>query len=523
MPLGLNGFRIFEHQEHSAREEGSTLRKLVPSTAVAAVVALAAAAAGVAALASVVSVNPSPVAACSVPAAGGTNYPNTEVEPFSAVNPANTANQIAVWQQDRWSNGGADALMAAASFDGGATWGAQTPLPFNTCAPGGLPYERASDPWISIGPDGIAYAVSISFNQSNNDNAVAAVRSTNGGLSWDHLTVIRQDNNQNQFFNDKESVTADPTRPGTAYAVWDQLAGPVDNPAVLIHNFFAFTGPSWFSKTTKGGVTWSPSKIIVPMRQNQQSIANVIVVRPNGTLYDFFTLITGTGPNTGPKSTAPHGFAIAMIKSTDAGDTWTAPQIVQQMHTLTVTDPNTGQSLRTADFDAAPAVDPVTGQLYLVWQDARGTAGPNGKGAYSRILETTSTDGGAHWTDPVVVSDSPAGISAFLPAIAVAPDGTVGLTYYDFRGLTPDNTTTLPTDIWFKSAPRGGSLAAAAESHVTGPFNMLAAPNAGGFFLGDYEGLAAGGTGFVGVDDITNCNASSCGSNPTDTYAFRLP
>jgi hypothetical protein len=34
-----------------------------------------------------------------------------------------------------------------------------------------------------------------------------------------------------------------------------------------------------------------------------------------------------------------------------------------------------------ADFDAAPAVDPVTGQLYVVWQDARDTAGPNGKGA----------------------------------------------------------------------------------------------------------------------------------------------
>jgi hypothetical protein len=99
-------------------------------------------------------------------------------------------------------------------------------------------------------------------------------------------------------------VTADPTRAGTAYAVWDQLVGPVDNPAVLVHNFFSFTGTSYFAKTTDGGVTWGPSKIIVPMRQNQQSIANVIVVAPNGTLYDFFTLITGTGPNTGPQSTA---------------------------------------------------------------------------------------------------------------------------------------------------------------------------------------------------------------------------
>ena len=501
------------------------MRKLVPSTAfaVATVIALGLATAAVAALTSVVSGNPSPVAACTAPAAGGTIFSNSEVEPFTAVNPTSPSNLIAVWQQDRWSNGGAHALMSAASFDGGATWGSQTPLPFNVCATGGLSYERASDPWVSIGPDGIAYAISISFNASNNDNAVAAVRSTNGGLSWDHLTVIRQDNAQNQFFNDKESVTADPTRAKTAYAVWDQLAGPVDNPAVLAHNFHSFTGPTYFSKTTDGGVTWSPSKIIVPMRQNQQSIANVIEVGPNGTLYDFFTLITGTGPNNGPNSTAPHGLAIALIKSTDGGDTWTAPQIVETMDTVTVTDPNTGQPLRTADFDAAPAVDPVTGQLYLVWQDARDTTGPNGKGAFSRILETTSTDGGATWTDPVVVSNSPPGISAFLPAIAISSTGTVGLTYYDFRGLTPNNTTTLPTDIWFKSTPRGGNLSTATETHVTGPFNMLAAPNAGGSFLGDYEGLTVSGTTFVGVDDITTCNSTSCGSNPTDTEAFRLP
>jgi len=54
-------------------------------------------------------------------------------------------------------------------------------------------------------------------------------------------------------------------------------------------------------------------------------------------------------------------------------------------------------------------------------------------------------------------------------------------------------------------------------------FDMRAAPFARGYFLGDYEGLAANGTGFVGVDDITTCNTASCGSNPTDTYAFELP
>ena len=114
---------------------------------------------------------PSPFASCNI-GGPGTVYVNAEVEPWLAVNPANPSNLIAVWQQDRWSNGGSHGLLAASSFDGGHTW-AETPQPFSLCA-NGLPYERASDPWVSFGPDGTAYSVSISFNQSNNSNAVGA-------------------------------------------------------------------------------------------------------------------------------------------------------------------------------------------------------------------------------------------------------------------------------------------------------------------------------------------------------------
>src|SRR5207237_8480887 len=123
-------------------------------------------------------------ATCTAGAApGSVSYVNAEVEPWVAVNPANPANIIGVWQQDRWSDGGARGLVAGFSSDGGASWG-ETTLPFSACARGGLACERASDPWVSIGPDGTAYAVSISFNASNNNNAVAAATSTNGGRTW---------------------------------------------------------------------------------------------------------------------------------------------------------------------------------------------------------------------------------------------------------------------------------------------------------------------------------------------------
>jgi hypothetical protein len=49
------------------------------------------------------------------------NYLNTEVEPFVAVNPVND-NILGVYQQDRWSDGGAHGLIASRSSDGGLTW-----------------------------------------------------------------------------------------------------------------------------------------------------------------------------------------------------------------------------------------------------------------------------------------------------------------------------------------------------------------------------------------------------------------
>src|SRR5579859_7712620 len=116
---------------------------------------------------------PSPYASCSIAGQPGTNYLNAEVEPWVSINPTNPSNIIGVWQQDRWSNGGARGLVAGYSFNGGKTW-KETPLPFSACAPGGLSYQRASDPWVSFGPDGTVYSIAISFNQSNNNNAVAA-------------------------------------------------------------------------------------------------------------------------------------------------------------------------------------------------------------------------------------------------------------------------------------------------------------------------------------------------------------
>jgi hypothetical protein len=474
-----------------------------------------------------VSANPSPYATCTFGAGGSSalNYTNAELEPSVTMNPANSNNLIGAWQQDRWSDGGSHGLVAGFSSDGGKTW-SQTDLPFNLCAPGGLNYTRASDPWVSIGPDGTAYTVSISFDETDFRNAVAAATSSDGGASWKNLNVIKADTSS-QFFNDKESVTADPVHTGVAYAVWDRLAAPngiaiIPNPDEGAHNFFGFTGPTWFSKTMDGGKDWSTPAIIndvsAPTSQENQTIGNVIVVDPRtDTLYDFFDAINGSGSN----GSGQHGFNVAFQKSTNGGDTWTTPQIISTLGTVFVTDPNTGQSIRTGDIIPEPAIDPATGQLYVVWQDARFSGGH-----FDQVAISTSTDGGATWSTPVRVN-TPKGQPAFTASVAVNSDHTVGVTYYDFRELTANNTRTLPTDYWIKTfspgqVMSGGIDTTVLDTHVAGPFNMLAAPFASGFFVGDYEGLTAVGTSFHPFFAQVNCDDFSCAtsltSNRTDIF-----
>ncbi len=422
-----------------------------------------------------------PYATCPNDSQPGTNFVDAEVEPYVSANPTKPNNIVGVWQQDRWSNGGAHGLVAGFSFDGGKTWREST-LPFSQCAPGGLPFQRASDPWVSFGPDGTAYTVSISFDRTDNRNAVAAATSTDGGETWGNLQMIQSFlTNGGQFSTDKEAVTADPVKLGVAYTVWDTLQAPTDQPDDNPHAA-AFTGDAFFSKTTNGGQSWSTPQVIVQTAQNTQTIGNQIVVDPRtGTLYDFFDLILHP---TGME------FNVAFVKSTDGGTTWTLPQIISSLGTVFVTDPNTGQAIRTGDIIPEPAIDPASGQLYVVWQDARFT-----DGQFDEVALATSTNGGATWSTPIRVNtNTPNNRPGFTPTVKVNAAGTVGVTFYDFRNLTTQ-TTTLPTDYWFVTSTNHGA-SFGNEVHIAGSFDMLTAPFARGFFVGDYEGMTTIGTTF---------------------------
>jgi Neuraminidase (sialidase) len=284
-----------------------------------------------------------------------------------------------------------------------------------------------------------------------------------------------------------------------AYAVWDRLELPNGNPDANLHTA-AYRGPTFFSKTTNGGLTWSSPKIIVNVPSRQQTIGNQIVVdSKTGTLYDFFDLITPPF-----KVTA---FKAAFIKSTDGGNTWTQPQIISTLGTVFVSDPNTGASIRTGDIIPEPAIDPASGKLYITWQDSRFNGGH-----YDEVALSSSSDGGATWSTPIRVN-TPTGRPAFTPSISVNSAGTVSISYYDFRNLATQ-TTTLPTDYWFTTSTNGG-VSFGNEAHLAGPFDMLTAPIARGYFVGDYEGIGTSETSFQPFFVQTNSGDTS---NRTDVF-----
>jgi hypothetical protein len=407
---------------------------------------------------------------CGGAGPGSVSYEDAEVEPYEAVNPTNPANVIGVWQQDRWSDGGAHGLVAAYSTDSGKTWHEQ-PLVLSVCAGGdagnGANYARASDPWVTFSPNGTAYIISISFSGNTlapgSLSAVLVTRSADGGVTWSNPATLISD--VSNAFNDKESITADPNNSSFVYAVWDRL--DTSN-----------RGPAMFARSIDGGLSWQPAIAIWDPGVGNQTIGNEIVGLSNGTVLDLFEEID----NTGSIATS----LIRVISSADNGATWSAPVTVAANDSVGTFDPDTGNLVRAGSGLPQITAGPG-GSAVVVWQDGRFNAGRR-----DGIVLSTSSDGGLSWSQPVEINSVPA-VPAFTPSVAVMNNGTIGVSYFDFRNNTADPST-LPTDYWFTSSTDGLHWS---EQHISGPFDLDLAPEAEGLFLGDYQSLAVIGNAFV--------------------------
>jgi len=445
---------------------------------------------------------PGPFADCP-PADLDPVLPKGEVEPYVAVNPTNPANVVGVWMQDRFRG-----LVAGVSLDGGATW-RQVVLPGLTRCTGGQ-FDYAFDPWVSFGPGGALYLSASVFGDAG-QGAILASTSTDGGLTWsDPVPLIAETDPMVEDHG--ESITADPTDKDLVYGVWTHFPAPKGKVGVQ--------GPAFFAQSSDGGATWRRARQIFDPGPNKLTTGNEIVVLPDGELVNGFTLIA-VGAQGQVQS------SVAVLRSNNRGRHWSRETIVNRLQSVGTTDPETGDPVASGNLLTDIAVDPTSGRLYLVWQDAR----LNG-GRADAIALSSSGDGGRTWTEPAKVNATPTDLpvgdqQAFTPSVEVAADGTVAVSYSDFR--RSDAAASLLTDRWLVAChPTATAACTTSEGFgdevrlTDASFDLRQAPQlvgAGGpegFFLGDYMGLASAGEDFLALFSQPH------DSDPASVFARRI-
>ena len=383
------------------------------------------------------------------PDSNSQGQPETQAEPYLAIDPANEARLLAGYQEGRFTNGGARALTYAWSRNGGRTW-TEALVPGLTRASGGA-FEKASDPWVAFGPGGRAYYCSLLFNETGPENGIYVSVSKNGGRSWGPPVPVHT--GDADHFDDKQAIVVDnyadsPYR-GRIYVGWDTVS---DREQV---QRMAWSGD--------GGASYSAA---IDLERTGMNVGIIPMVAPGGVVHAVWThLDSDRSP-----------FEILHSRSEDGGVTWSAPAEIAQMQPATVRFQRAGDILATA------AVDPRTGRLYVAWMDRRFTPG------VAQVLLTRSDDGGRTWSAPQRVSDGPGDSPSYTPALAVNADGRVAISYYSLRN---DPTRQFLVDLYVTTSKDGRTFGASRRVSSTS-FDVRFAAMAQELFLGDYMGLAAG-------------------------------
>jgi hypothetical protein len=402
----------------------------------------------------------------------GRVFIDSQTEPWVDVNPANAKNLVGMWQEERWSTGGARNLVFGTSFDGGDTW-ANIALQGVGIVAGGE-FQRVTDPWVDFGPGNRVYGTSLAFDDTGADNAIFVHTSTDGGLTWGPPVQVVKDT-QLAFFNDRQSLTVDdfPASPfyGRVYVGWDRLASKGPG--------YAYTGDGLIAYSANGGASFSSPIVAVPTRNNEQTLTNLPVVLPDGTVLDVGTYYPNQAFN-------KNSGLFFVTRSADGGNTWSPVEFPEAQKPVGV--PN----IRSGDGVPNATVDRRTGKVYAVWQDSRFSQGKR-----DDILLISSTDQGRTWTNPIKVNDTPSGAqAAFLPTVKVDANGRVGVLYSDLRDdVSPKDGSLIATE-WIAFSTNGGKSFGPSR-RLSPDFDYTNAAFAGGFFLGDYQGLGVAGTAFT--------------------------
>ena len=371
------------------------------------VLLLAAIAASIATPAAAASSKPlTPTAAVQV-----TNDPaplRSHSSPQIAVNPK-TGELVTVESDVR----GTRACVVHLSTDGGRTWfagGDPMPKPFNDC---GFYAEYGPLAMMTFAKDGtlyMAFVASDFLNRVRNATPrhVFLARSTDSGRHWTTARVFEApDGNQDRGLNKGATLAVDPNNPQIVYVGWRQGVFSTDAKEKLKTDV---------ATSTDGGRTWTPP---VDLSDDRGGDFPTLAVDKQGTLHAVYWARTGVA--SAPPPPTPPIRPIIYRSSTDHGKTWSKPVELEPGNVSASQPPLLMADARTAD-------------LYMVWDanaEVQNTVpGFNGD---TDIFFRASHDEGKTWDARLTISDETVKANQYDPGIAVAPDGTVHVAWYDFK------------------------------------------------------------------------------------------
>jgi hypothetical protein len=353
------------------------------------------------------------------------------------------------------------------STDGGASFTDKGRLPASSTGDAGDPVLARDNVSGRIYLSAIPYAELVTFFAG-----VEVFRSTDNGQTFG-LPVDSAPGFAGTDLLDKPWITVDNAAgkgQGTVYEVFTDI-GPARRGIFL-------------TRSMDGGATWGPSggTLITGADFVNSFVSGAnVVVGPDHSVYVFYLL----------QDIFSGSARIVMRKSTDFGVTFGHPVLVSTLRNiggggdLGLID-NTGRSFRSNAFPIA-AVNPVTGHVYVVYDDLGTTPGDK-----ADVFFRQSLDGGSTWGREIRVNDDKTTNDQWQPALAVTPDGKeLGVFWYDRRLDPADNLIDRFGVIATLSGPAlnfGANFRVTTHSFAP---SFGQDPVTGANYMGDYDTVAA--------------------------------
>ena len=366
-----------------------------------------------------------------------------------------------------------------ASSDGGATWN-------STCMatlPGLFGF---GDPAVGYDLNNTAYIAGIDAKGDFTDAHIVFEKSTDNGATWS-----------------APAVAVNPTLGGLTDKEWLQIdtnpASPHANTLYISVTQFDPTGFNTeisVSHSGDGGATWTTSVVDTEQLFPTVDQFSDLAIGKDGTVYVSWMRCTANGPTGGCGGTTA---TLLLSKSTDGGNTWSAPATIAQVNLAPDTCgafygclPNTFE--RVSEI---PVIDisngPVhAGRLYAAFYNWTGT--------FMQVQVAASSDGGTTWGAAVPVAPASDTHDQFFPWLSVNSQGVVGVTWLDRRN-DPSNVS---YEAFATTSSNGGIAFTPNRQIATAPSNPFN-DGFGGGFMGDYTGNAwVGKTLYASWSDTRN-------------------